>query len=384
MKKGSPTKPTNRLPTTEEDSDELVKVHMYNQSQATRHEGSRGVLRIKERLPEKWQTAQQENQLGVLESNHGCSDTCQDSGSAGCGGRDNSDHGNQTVISAETTKVGCSECGCVGVHAVPSTSGDNLNGLSAHKLATRVLPSPKTLPSSPPFDMDSISEIMSENRLDSQSEKKLESRSDNRPENSSENRPDSRTEARLLRDDIQIPVVSSSTVSPGPDDRWRKHRICGRLKGATGTVSTEKSDTRRRTRSNIHVTPGMEIENKEQNPVAANNNNEWKEEQHKEGKAGTSTKGRQAIGNSALDSSYRVLKSVNRGTAETLSQSSSKAVTSKRKRTSDLEGESSSEPVPKSARIHTRSHTWSYKSMVTRSQEKTHKTPAKPPANPKK
>ncbi|XP_071524645.1 uncharacterized protein [Panulirus ornatus] len=384
MKKGSPTKPPSRVPTTEEDSDELVKVHMYNQSQATRHEGSRGVLRIKERLPEKWQTAQQENQLGVSESNHGCSDTFQDSGNAGCGGRDISDLDNQTVIGAETTKVGCSECGCVGVHAVPGTSGDNLNGLSAHKLASRVVPT-KNLPSSPPLDVDSISEIVSENRPDSRSEKKLESRSDNRPEILSENRPDSRTESRHLRDDIQIPVVSSSTVSPGPDDRWRKHRrICGRLKGATGTVSTEKNDTRRRTRSNIHLTPGMEIENKEQNPVASNNNNEWNEEQHKEEKAGTSTKGKQPIGNSAMDSSYRVLKSVNRGTAETLNQNSSKAVAPKRKRTSDLEDESSSEPVPKSARVHTRSHTWSYKSMVTRSQEKTHKAPAKPPANPKK
>ncbi|ROT63567.1 hypothetical protein C7M84_018541 [Penaeus vannamei] len=62
MKKGSPTKPATRRPAAEEDrtQEATVKVHVYNQSQATRHEGNRGVLRIKERLPEKWQTNQQD------------------------------------------------------------------------------------------------------------------------------------------------------------------------------------------------------------------------------------------------------------------------------------------------------------------------------------
>ncbi|XP_042213929.1 uncharacterized protein LOC121860697 [Homarus americanus] len=426
MKKGSPPKPTTRLPSTEEDRnrDALVQVHMYNQSQATRHEGSRGVLRIKERLPEKWQTSQQDNQHGVQEGNRGCTDTFQDSG---CGSCDNSEPGsNQTVISAETTKVGCSECGCAGVHAVPSTSGDNSSGHSSHNPTTKVLPpTTQNLPASAPFDIDSISDIVSENRPesrnkngpenrdenrpdsrlenrpdsrlenrpdsrsenrpDSRLENKVEDVSESRPEILTENRPDNRTDGKPLRDDIQIPVVSSSTKSPGTDNKGRKHRgINGRMKSSTGTVSTEKGDSRRRTRSNIHLNLGMESENKEQNPVASNNNNEWKEEQRKEEKAGSSTKGRQALSSSTMDSSNRVLKSVNRGTTETINQNSPKTISPKRKRTSDIETESTEEPIPKSARVHTRSHTWSHKPMITRSQEKTHKTPTKLFTTPKK
>ncbi|XP_045605665.2 uncharacterized protein Pp2C1 [Procambarus clarkii] len=398
MKKGSPPKPATRLPSTEEDRnrDALVQVHMYNQSQTTRLEGSRGVLRIKERLPEKWQT-NPVNQYGVQEGNRGCTDGFEDSGSVGCGG-DNSELGhNQTVISAETTKVGCSECGCAGVHAVPSTSNVNLPDHSPHKTASRALPpTTQNLPASTPFDIDSIAEKFSENRPEnrpgSRSEKRPDSRSENKVEENLENRTDivpenrlHRTEARLLKDDIQIPVVSSSTLSPVTDGKGKKQRgMNGRLKTSTGILSTEKGDNRRRTRSNIHVTIGMEIENKEQNPVASNNNNEWKEHQVKEEKAGSSNKSRHSLSNSALDSSNRVLKSVNRGTAETVNQNPAKVLTTKRKRTSDMETDSSEGPIPKSARVHTRSHTWSHKPMVTRSQEKTHKTPAKLPATPKK
>ena len=127
-----------------------------------------------------------------------------------------------------------------------------------------------------------------------------------------------------------------------------------------------------------------ESENMEQNPRPPNNNNEWTD-QHGEEKAGTSSKGRNSKGNTSLLSANRVLKSVNRGTPEVVGCTSAKTVmASKRKRSSDLEAVPVGEPKSKSARVHTRSHTWSYKSMITRSQEKTHNTPTRTFASYKK
>ncbi|XP_063606562.1 uncharacterized protein LOC134781309 [Penaeus indicus] len=392
MKKGSPTKPATRRPAAEEDrtQEATVKVHVYNQSQATRHEGNRGVLRIKERLPEKWQTNQQdlgqENQPDGPDENQGCSDLDQENGSSlGCNSGSNiGEGGHTTTLGVESTKVGCSECGCASVHAVPSTSSDNVTNAQDQFTSRLLPPTSQALPPSMP--RESILEKMSDYRPETSKEPLPESVLENVPENRSETRteikPENLTESRLdtrpLRDDIQIPVVSSSTTSPGIDARGRKHRgMAGRGKSLGGNLASEKSDGRRRTRSNIHVPPGMEIENKEQTPVASNNNNEWKE-QEKEETAGTSARSLKALGNSAVDPSNRVLKSVNRGTTETVVQNVPKTVTPKRKRTSDIEAESAEEPIPKSARVHTRSHTWSHKSMVTRSQEKTHKTPATP------
>lgn len=119
----------------------------------------------------------------------------------------------------------------------------------------------------------------------------------------------------------------------------------------------------------------MESENREQTPpVPSNNNNEWKE---KDEKAGTSAKEKN-FGSPKIDSAHRVLKSVNRGTPEHVNQNtcSPKVGTPKRKRIMDIESEPI-EPIAKAARVHTRSHTWSRKPMVTRSQDRTHKTPAK-------
>ncbi|XP_064102665.1 uncharacterized protein LOC135212824 [Macrobrachium nipponense] len=351
MKKGSPVKPVKKVGEEEKTREATVKVHVYNQNQPTKHEGIRGLLRIKERLPEKWQTnANQETSSGVEEEVQGCGslgvqDTCDDEGSSG----DNRDPLAVHTTDPETTKIGCSECGCANVHAVPSTSGDNLSVNSAQNIPTTVLP--HTLPSfSPP------------------SENEVKSRLESLP---------SGTETKSsLRDDIQIPVVSSSTLSPKSDSRNRKPKtIVSKGKGPPSTIS-DKSDSRRKTRSNINVPVGVESENREQTPpVPSNNNNEWKE---KDEKAGTSAKEKKNFGSPKMDSAHRVLKSVNRGTPEHVNQNtcSPKVGTPKRKRIMDIESEPI-EPIAKAARVHTRSHTWSRKPMVTRSQDRTHKTPAK-------
>lgn len=349
MMKGSSTKPLTRRPFSDEERtrEATVKVHVYNQTQASRHEGSRGVLRIKERLPEKWQTnANPDNSMSEEEEGQGC---VGDLGGGG-GGQDNCKGGTtidpaadpldvHTADSETTTKMGCSECGCANIRAIPSTSGgDNQLVSSAQILPTNVLPvTPQSVAECPWVNI--------------------------------------RTESRPLKDDIQIPVVSSSTLSPGADHRNRKPKtMVAKGKGPPSMVMSDKGDSRRKTRSNVPLPPAIESEeNKEQTPLPSNNNNEWKDESEK---AGTSAKEKN-FNNSKVDSANRVLKSVNRGTTENVNQNSPKVVTPKRKRTVDIECEPTEEPIPKSARVHTRSHTWSHKPMVTRSQDKTHKTPRK-------
>lgn len=156
MKKGSPTKPATRRPAAEEDrtQEATVKVHVYNQSQATRHEGNRGVLRIKERLPEKWQTNQQdlgqENQPDGTDESQGCSDLDQENDSSlGCNNGSNvGEGGHATTLGVESTKVGCSECGCANVHAVPSTSSDNVTNVQDQFTSRLLPPTSQALPPS--------------------------------------------------------------------------------------------------------------------------------------------------------------------------------------------------------------------------------------------
>ncbi|XP_068217307.1 uncharacterized protein Pp2C1 [Palaemon carinicauda] len=346
MKKGSPIKPVKKITEDERNREATVKVHVYNQNQPTKHEGIRGLLRIKERLPEKWQTNSNQDTLsGGEEEGQGCDqDACEDEGSTS----DSRDPLGVHTPDTETTKVGCSECGCANVHAVPSTSGDNHSVDSAQNIPATVLP--QSLPS---FSPSSENEV--ESRLES-TPSVVETKSS-------------------LRDDIQIPVVSSSTLSPKSDNRVRKPKpIVAKGKGPPNTVMSEKSDSRRKTRSNINSPAGMESENREQTPIPSNNNNEWKE---KDEKAGTSAKDKNFI-SPKIDSAHRVLKSVNRGTPELPNQNtcSPKVGTPKRKRLGDMESEPIG-PIAKAARVHTRAHTWSRKPMVTRSQDKTHKTPAK-------
>lgn len=439
MKKGtSPPKPFSRMPPVDSEKDALVHIHMYNQNQALKQEGNRGVLRIKERLPEKWQAPMDNQGGGDPESDQGgtvdtgqdptgagypgsesnapelgssssssssdsfssisgnssgesSSNTSSDSGSSGVDSGQSSSDANSSCDSngsssgrtdiPETAKLGCSECGCSGVHAVPSTSGDNSFSTIAHHPEARVSsPTTDRLSPSPPLETDSVKD-----KTESESENKLASRVESRQDNPTE--PEAQKfevrhlkteESRLLTDDIQIPVVSSSTISPASDLRGKKPRpSVGRGKTSPGTVSTEKGDSRRRTRSNIPcIKGGAEIENEGRIPITSNNNNEWKGKP--EEKPGTSAKGKQSIEGLAVDSANRVLKSVNRSTPDSVGHSSAKTVTPKRKRTSEIESESSTtEPIPKSARVHTRSHTWSHKSMITRSQEKIHKTPSR-------
>ncbi|KAK8402835.1 hypothetical protein O3P69_000853 [Scylla paramamosain] len=358
MKKGSAVKPTVKAP-----EDALVQVHMYNQNQVTKQEGNRGVLRIKECQPQKWQTSPQDDMSRPPLTPPGCSDQGM-------------------------TRLGCSECGYGSAHSVPSTSGDSTPDLSGESADSRlVAPVPNDVRSvTPPFPdcvpnfipvsemeerphskMESIPDSRSENRLEDSSE----NQSPNAPETTSENAADMRRVMKPLRDDIQIPVISSSTISPG-------NKLSGKVKGVSTVAPQEKGEARRRTRSNVHQTGHVaESENMEQNPRPPNNNNEWTD-QHGEEKAGTSSKGKNSKGNTSLLSANRVLKSVNRGTPEVVGRTSAKTVVaSKRKRNSDLEAVPVGEPMSKSARVHTRSHTWSHKSMITRSQEKTHNTPTR-------
>ncbi|KAK4299071.1 hypothetical protein Pmani_028623 [Petrolisthes manimaculis] len=439
MKKGtSPPKPFSRMPPVDSETknkDALVHIHMYNQNQALKQEGNRGVLRIKERLPEKWQ-APTDNQGGDPDSDQGGTvDTGQDPTTAGYQGPESSDPGPSSSSSSsssshsysssggssciensndsgcctsgihsgqnsndansssdsdgsgsgrtnisETAKLGCSECGCSGVHAVPSTSSDNSFSTVAHHPEDRVSsPTTDRLSPSAPLETDSV-KVETESESENKQASRVESRLDNPTEPGSQKLEVRHTKAedsRLLKDDIQIPVVSSSTISSATDLRGKKIKpIVSRGKASPGTVSTERGDVRRRTRSNIpDIHGGAEIENEERIPITSNNNNEWKGKP--EEKPGTSAKGKQSVGILAVDSANRVLKSVNRSTPESVGHSSGKTITPKRKRTSEIESESSNEPISKSARVHTRSHTWSHKPMVTRSQEKIHKTPSK-------
>lgn len=371
MKKGSPVKPTIKAPEELRSRDALVQVHMYNQNQATKQEGNRGVLRIKECLPQKWQTSPQDEISRQNVNLPGCSD--------------------QTM-----TRLGCSECGCGSTHSVPSTSGNNAPDHSSESTDSRLV---ATLPddvrsATPPYP-DCVPNVIpvseTEERPHSRTENRPDSRSENRLEGSSENQSNSTPESSPgntvdtssvmrppLRDDIQIPVISSSTISPA-------NKLSGKIKGVSTVAPQEKGEARRRTRSNVHQTGHTaESENMEQNPRPPNNNNEWID-QHGEEKAGTSSKGKHSKGNTSLDSANRVLKSVNRGTPEVMGRTSAKTImASKRKRSSDLEAVPVGEPRSKSARVHTRSHTWSHKSMVTRSQEKTHNTPTRTSATHKK
>lgn len=370
MKKGSPVKPVTKAPEEVRSQDALVQVHMYNQNQASKQEGNRGVLRIKECRPQKWQTSPQDEMARQTITLPGYSDQAM-------------------------TRLGCSEGGSDSAHSVPSTSADNTTDHNVESVDSRVVGTPPSDVRSPtpPFP-DCVPSIIPvseteerpqsklENRPDSRTESRLEDNSENEspstPESIPENTTDTRTDLRPLRDDIQIPVVSSSTISPA-------NKPGVKVKGSSAVTTQEKGEGKRRTRSNIHQAGHVaESENMEQHPRPPNNNNEWTD-QHGEEKAGTSSKSKNSKENANVDSSNRVLKSVNRGTPESMGRSSSKSViTTKRKRNSDLETVPLGEPTSKSARVHTRSHTWSHKSMITRSQEKTHTTPTRTSATHKK
>ncbi|CAL4069470.1 unnamed protein product [Meganyctiphanes norvegica] len=337
MKKGTPVKSPVRKPSTEESDharEATVKVHVYNQSQTTRHEGSRGMLRIKERLPEKWQQSgnqdpEQENQQPSEDM--GTDPECR-SPEEGCTSEDLSNTSNDRLptdpTNVGTSKVGCSECGCSNKHKsvqVKTPSVDNSSN-KRQSFITR-LPSTLTTPIVPSTTPSMVQ----------QSE----------------------------RDPIQIPVVSSSTLSPSSETRSKKIKVAEvrrtRTRSTIGTPHNKSSDE-------LYVVN----DDKEQTPLATNNNNEWKEIKVKEEKAGTSSKRRNSIVGS-LDSSNRVLKSVNRSSTSapgTLADIvPTKSLPSKRKRLSEVLSPSpSSEPVTKSLRVSTRSKTESDKSMVTRSK----------------
>lgn len=334
MKKGTPVKSPIRKPITEESDharEATVKVHVYNQSQTTRHEGSRGMLRIKERLPEKWQQGdnpdpEQENQqpsedMGTDQQCTNPEEGCTSEGSSSVANTDRLSADPTTTV-VGTSNVGCSECGCSNKHAsalgASSTSVDK-NENKRHSLITRL---PAT-----------------------------------------ENSPNITSAVKTEKDPIQIPVVSSSTLSPGSETRSKKLKV---------------PEGKRRTRSAIGTPPKSTdvyvSDDKEQTPLATNNNNEWKDIKTKEEKAGTS-KQRSSIGGS-LDSSNRVLKSVNRSSTASPTTLTDivpiKALPSKRKRSSEvLSADPSGEPVSKSLRVATRSRTESNKSMVTRSKGST-------------
>lgn len=364
MKKGSPVKPVTKAPEEVRGQDDLVQVHMYNQNQGSKQEVNRGVLRIKECRPQKWQTSPQDETTRQTMTPPGSSDQSM-------------------------TRLGCSEYERDSAHSVPSTSADNTSDHNVESADSRVVGTPPSDVRSPtPPIPDCVPNIIPkseteerpQNRPDSRTENKLEDNSENEspsiPEPKPENTTETRTEMRALRDDIQIPVVSSSTISPA-------NKAGVKVKGSSAVVTQEKVEAKRRTRSNIHQAGHVaESENMEQHPRPPNNNNEWTD-QHGEEKAGTSSKNKSSKENTNVDSSNRVLKSVNRGTPEAMGRSSSKTlITTKRKRNSDLEAVPLGEPTSKSARVHTRSHTWSHKSMVTRSQ-KTHTTPTRT-STPKK
>lgn len=359
MKKGSPVKPVTKAPEEVRSQDTLVQVHMYNQNQASKQEGNRGVLRIKECRPQKWQTSPQDDMARQTVTLPGCSDQAM-------------------------TRLGCSERECGSALSVPSTSGDNTTEPSVGSADSRIVgtPSSEVRSPTPPFpdcvpNMIPVSEAEErpQSRPDSRTENRLEgdlgTESSSNPESTSEKTIDTRIEMRPLRDDIQIPVVSSSTISPA-------NKAGIKVKGSLTGTTQEKGEAKRRTRSNVHQTGHVaESENMERHPRPPNNNNEWTD-QHGDEKAGTSSKSKSSKGNTNVDSSDRVLKSVNRGTPEAMGRASSKTLlTCKRKRNSDLEAMPVGEPISKSARVHTRSHTWSHKSMITRSQGKTHSTPTR-------
>lgn len=346
-KKGTPVKSPVRKPSTEETDharEATVKVHVYNQSQTTRHEGSRGMLRIKERLPEKWQ--QSGNQDPEQENQHPSEDMGTDqecsSPEEGCtsddlSGASTDKPSTDSTSGSGSSKVGCSECGCSKHKCTsdnPTTSVDNSEN-KRQSFITR-LPATLTKPSVPSTITSPVVQ-------------------------------------QPVRDPIQIPVVSSSTLSPKSESRSKK------IKVAEGR--------RTRTRSAIGISHNNSShedyvidDDKEQTPLSTNNNNEWKEVKMKEEKASTSSKRRNSISGS-LDSSNRVLKSVNRSSTAspgTLTDIPTKSLPTTRKRSSEaLSPDPSEEPVTKTLRVATRSRTESFKSMVTRSRGTPRKTPQK-------
>lgn len=336
MKKGTPVKSPVRKPSTEETDharEATVKVHVYNQSQTTRHEGSRGMLRIKERLPEKWQQGdnpdpEQENQqpsddVGTDQQCTSPEEGCTSEGSSSSANTDRLSTDTTTTV-VGTSKVGCSECGCSNKHTNSA------------------------LGSSDPTSVD-------------KNENKRQSFITRLP--ATTNAPSATTtNVKTEKDPIQIPVVSSSTLSPGSETRSKKVKVAEvKRRGRSAIGLPNKS-------SDVYVS-----DDKEQSPLATNNNNEWKDIKTKEEKAGTSK--HSSIGDS-LDSSNRVLKSVNRSSTASPSTLTEivpiKALPSKRKRLSEVlpSADPSEEPVTKSLRVATRSKTESNK-RVTRSKGST-------------
>ncbi|RXG61760.1 Protein phosphatase 1D [Armadillidium vulgare] len=155
-------------------------------------------------------------------------------------------------------------------------------------------------------------------------------------------------------DDIQIPLVSSSTSVEGVEDE---------LKSSNSDTCKSQSkhediSTKRRTRSCMSLPLQLRNENKK----------------HSLNKTSHLSKESSTISYEA-DSCSRILKSVNRGSCINNNNISSKEgrssfITPKRKRSREFQQE---ERLSKSLRVHTRSHTMNYKSMITRSQEKNRK-----------
>lgn len=184
MKKGSPVKPVTKAPEEVRGQDTLVQVHMYNQNQASKQEGNRGVLRIKECRPQKWQTSPQDETARQTVTLPGCSDQAM-------------------------TRLGCSECGCGSAHSVPSTSADNTTDPNVESADSRVVGTPPSDERSPtpPFP-DCVPNIVPV------------SETEERPQSRSENRPDSRTANRLEGTSAdESPAVPDSTPQNVTDTR---------------------------------------------------------------------------------------------------------------------------------------------------------------------
>ncbi|KAK7067719.1 Protein phosphatase 1D [Halocaridina rubra] len=370
LKKGtSPMKPASMRPPGDGDRssrEATVKVHVYNQPQPFRPEGCRGVLRIKERLPEKWQSSDgQDNTPMEYGDDHQGSgeDISQEDG---CEGTSNDGVLEERSNESGTTKVGCSECGCASTHAVP-TAVPNISNEDDHvNHRSQSIPD-KLVPSLPP-PLDRVPAMKMENALLSPE--------NSRPEGSVNSYGNRSSGTRSVRDYIKMISVNSTNSPVNDSNSSRKSKLV-RVKPFVlpAAVETEQVDTLRKTRSHLNLSPSIEGQTKEEQHtvIPVNNNNEWKN--HKEEKsASTSDTENKVLSISPVKADIPLEPVVNVGNAERRDQNDVR-IAPKRKRGVDLESVRVEEPSPKSARVHTRSHTWSHKAMVTRSQDRTrHRT----------
>ncbi|XP_076029670.1 protein phosphatase 2C [Oratosquilla oratoria] len=321
QQKGMKKSPVKLKRSSEEDKNReaTVKVHVYNQNQTPRQGASRGVLKIKERIPEEWQQQNADDPQNYTEPGSpetGCEDPQQNEGDDE-GGGDGDQGGPDMDLD---TKVECTECGCTNMRQAEPAVYENCD--SEHD--------------------DSVV-FTRKIRID-----------DPKPE----------------PDDIQIPVVSSSTLSPSTESKPKKIVASVKKEQNQNQDSSENEDIKRRTRSGFQSGVNNSSENRDQNRLSTNNNNSWKDDSSKTAMqkvgATTSRQTRHSIG--SLQST-RVLKLINRQSIPSSLALTPSKLPSKRGRGGQHEG-AEGEPGHKSARVHTRSHTWSHKSMVTRSQKK--------------